>query len=577
MVKYDIRNKNLAEKAGLSQGYISRLRRGRIVPSGNSGIYEKLYEAFSLILKEGGFESPDLLQNTHSFKERMLSESHEVSNNFYKILDELMIVYDVHNTKLAKYLNIDSSQISRYRSGERKPSAFDDILIRLAKYFAKETVKKDSYRKLQEIINVKISEKDSLNEIEAKLLMSFTDSNPDVLSLEDIFYGIESFYHDPTDIADAITYVEGLGLPNNKQIRRKGIEGLKKLVLMFLNSTAKSEEQETIKLYSSQKMDWLFSDKDYLNTWKVLMFYILSKGNKIKIIHNFSRPDSEITEAFESWLPVYLAGNIESYTNKIETVNVFSNTMFINVNNFMVIGNCILETENEVDYYFISEYEQVKNVERAFDALLEESSKAVDSYSITSYEKLLGFMESKGNSFQNPTIYYLHSDIPLWHLDEDFVVKILRKNGVKEERIDEILEDFRYQKEIYFSMLEKGRIIDCFYMQREDIDIDSNKGQSHIFGEKIIFDGEEGIAIKNSFKKTIVNHENYNALILDSKFFKNVELVEIENERILLIKKTLPFSVIEFNSPTITEKFNLYRNYRLKKAVDLRQKMKQKQ
>ena len=62
MLQANIKNKDLAAAAGLSQSFISKLRRGVSVPAINSYIYKEIYFALDNILSDA-----QILQLEHKY------------------------------------------------------------------------------------------------------------------------------------------------------------------------------------------------------------------------------------------------------------------------------------------------------------------------------------------------------------------------------------------------------------------------------------------------------------------------------------------------------------------------------
>ena len=92
-----------------------------------------------------------------------------------------------------------------------------------------------------------------------------------------------------------------------------GNEGKRAAVELFLSRLCATGRSHTLLLYSDEDMSWLYEDAAFRSRWAALLVRILTLGGSIKMIHTVSRNATELLEAVQSWLPVYLVGRIEPY------------------------------------------------------------------------------------------------------------------------------------------------------------------------------------------------------------------------------------------------------------------------
>lgn len=77
------------------------------------------------------------------------------------------------------------------------------------------------------------------------------------------------------------------------------------------------------------------------------MVTVLSKGNKIKIIHTVSRDLDEMLNALRQWMPLYMTGLIEPYHYPKKRDGVFKQTMFICPDVSAVISSSVGQSINQ--------------------------------------------------------------------------------------------------------------------------------------------------------------------------------------------------------------------------------------
>ena len=90
-----------------------------------------------------------------------------------------------------------------------------------------------------------------------------------------------------------------------------GNEGKRAAVELFLSRLCATGRSHTLLLYSDEDMSWLYEDAAFRSRWAALLVRILTLGGSIKMIHTVSRNATELFEAVQSWLPVYLVGRID--------------------------------------------------------------------------------------------------------------------------------------------------------------------------------------------------------------------------------------------------------------------------
>ena len=71
------------------------------------------------------------------------------------------------------------------------------------------------------------------------------------------------------------------------------------------------------------------ADADYAQLWARLMVRVLTRGNRIKIIHTISRDLGEMLSAISQWMPLYMIGAIEPYFYPKKRDGIFKRTLFI--------------------------------------------------------------------------------------------------------------------------------------------------------------------------------------------------------------------------------------------------------
>ena len=273
---------------------------------------------------------------------------------FSEKLNYLMMVTSTTNTELAKELNLNQSVISRFKLGKREPSKKSSYYLDIANFFAHKIYELNLQYKFPTFIE-NDNEKEFANNL-YKWLINETE-----------YYANSTFF----EATDNTCYFYG-----NK--------GKREAVILFLESI-KNKLDETLYLYSDENMDWLL-DEAFAKRWNDLLVTLLRNGNRIIIIHSFSRDYSELVNAILKWLPLYLTGSIEPYYIPKLRDSVTKRTLFI-CNDHAIISNSVENNTEKMLNIYVSNAQAVSALKEEFNHYLKLSKPFVDKQSLSSFEK----------------------------------------------------------------------------------------------------------------------------------------------------------------------------------------------
>jgi hypothetical protein len=106
-----------------------------------------------------------------------------------------------------------------------------------------------------------------------------------------------------------------------------GIEGKRRGVLRFLSAVAARKKPGTLLLYSDESIEWFTGDRSFLAELVTLLFDVIARGNRVKIVHVVSRDLAEMLAAIDFWMPFYMTGAIEPYYCPRHREHFFRRTM----------------------------------------------------------------------------------------------------------------------------------------------------------------------------------------------------------------------------------------------------------
>lgn len=275
------------------------------------------------------------------------------SMNFAEKLDLLMNVTNTNNSQLARSIAIDASAISRLRRGIRTPAKGASYFRPMARYFAHNC--RSEYQKFAIDEAIKLDNpslaKDKNKGLESILYIWLSDTNKTTKdSLDDFMQDFINFKFRKMDSLETVNIEDTIDYPLTEAGVFLGKTGKQKAVEHFLSLVLKSSLAETLLLYSDEDIEWL-TEPDFVLKWASLMMQVITKGNRIKIIHSITRNLDEMIKGIKEWLPLYMTGAIEPFYYPKTQDGIFKHTFFIAPETAAVISSSVRDnTKNTANF-----------------------------------------------------------------------------------------------------------------------------------------------------------------------------------------------------------------------------------
>ena len=257
---------------------------------------------------------------------------------FAEKLDFLMNITKTSNSALAARVSLDASYISRLRSGKRLMPKDERIMQVMAAYFTRHAGEDYQKKALSDALRLtSLPDGSQLSEELAHWLL-----HDDADSTEQVgrfLSGLSGLGSRPTPTCPQEDCQPPF--PNDAVSVYYGVEGKRRAAEYFLCEVAAREKPQTLLLFSDEETSWMTADPAYVRKWAELMVRVLSRGNRIKIIHTISRDLDEILSAISQWMPLYMSGLIEPYFYPKKRDGVFKRTLFIAPETAAVVSNSI--------------------------------------------------------------------------------------------------------------------------------------------------------------------------------------------------------------------------------------------
>jgi hypothetical protein len=230
---------------------------------------------------------------------------------FSEKLDMLLRVTNTPNNLLAKALSLDPSYISRLRHGGRKLSC-GEYIEKMAAFFSHRCMEEyilsalASAMENREIQNIKTED-----ELEKKLVIWLAEE-PKKEGIKTLFKDFSQRSNEESAKKTAIDREAKSGKSTGLMMFY-GNEGRRQATLTLFNKLLANDKPGMLLLFSDENSEWMLESEAFEREWTTLLWQLILKGNKIKVIHKVSRDIDEMMEVVHRWLPFYTSGAVEPF------------------------------------------------------------------------------------------------------------------------------------------------------------------------------------------------------------------------------------------------------------------------
>ena len=537
----DCSSKKLSNESGLSESVISRYRSGERTPVKNSEQLNKLTKALFNIAKDNGKNKYTLDKIVSDFNIALPSDDFDYTT-FSNNLNTLITSLNINTHEMSKYIIFDASHISRIRYGKAKPSNPVEFSNKICSYILNRYKNPDDINNLMMIIGCKKS--DLSNEKIYSTLFNWLTSEivPVKNQISDFLHHLDSFNLD--DYIKVIKFDE-LKVPCIPFYKAKtkhyyGIEEMKQGELNFFKGTVLSKSKEDIFMCSDMPMEDMAKDIDFGKKWMFAIAMCLKKGHHLNIIHNLDRPFNEMMLGLESWIPIYMTGQISPYYLSNLKNNIYNHLNYVSAA-AALSGECINGFHNKGMYYLTTNKNEIEYYKEKSDLLLKKAKPLMEIYRENNIKEYHLFLKKEENIECDRTRYI--SSLPLFTISDELLIKILKRNKLTKEEIDKIIKyknnEFKYMN----SILKKDKVFDYIYVIKEDEFISDTPSLllNNLFIDKTINytykEYIEHLKLTNEYSK---NNKNYNILTEKDKTFKNITITILKNNHVIISKNSNP-------------------------------------
>ncbi len=534
-------SKELVNASGLSTSVISRYRRGDRNPSIRSKQLEQLanglYELANL--KDINLTRDEIYTTLSTTLNDISIDFEQLSKNF----NELITTLNINIAELSRSSSYDSSLLSKIRTGNKNPSKPKNFIETVCSFVVKKYKSEDNKKSVAILIGCDLKDLRDSSCYYNKLLNWFsTNSNQSHSCIDDFLNNLDSFNLNEYIKAIHFDEMKVPAVPFYKAISKTyyGIEQMKKGELDFFKATVLSKNNESVFMCSDMPMEDMAQDVEFGKKWMYAIAIMLKKGLHLNIIHNLDRPFNEMMLGLESWLPIYMTGQVSPYFLKGFQDNVYCHFNYVS-GTVALYGECINGHHDKGKYTLITNKTDISYYKTKADCLLRKASPLMEIYKEDSKNAYTAFLSSSIKVKAN--CRRILSSLPIHTISDDLLVKILKHNNISNEDIKKIEKSIKVQKEILENRTENYIFEDeISELSKEDFERApiSLFLADNFYENKVYYNYEEYLEHLNLTKKYEKNNKNYRLSINNNNTFKNIQILICEKNWVMISKANSP-------------------------------------
>ena len=548
--KINCSSKELSNVSNISESVISRYRSGERTPKENSKQIEKLIDAIYELANNKNIKI-DKKEIEKKLNKYITKENNFDYDSFSKNFNELINILKININDISKFIAFDSSHISRIRYGKARPSDPIAFSKKVCEYIGYKYTDNDSKKKLCTILNCE--EKEVFDEL-YKFLTNNSKNSKNYIN--NFLNNLDDF--NLNDFIKAIKFdklkVPTIPFYKTKSKHYYGIEEMKKGEIDFFKNTIFSKDKNDIFMCSDMPMEDMAEDINFGKKWMFMIAMSLKKGLHLNIIHNLDRPFNEMMLGLESWIPIYMTGQVSPYYLKEVKNSVYNHLNYVS-SACALEGECIKGFHNKGKYYLTTNNKEINYYKEKSKLLLKKANSLMDIYTIDNKNSYNIFLNNDYKTHSDRKRYL--SSLPLFTMSNSLLKKILKRNKLSNDEIKEIIKYKKNEEMINLELLNDSIITDNIYIEKEEDFINNEIYLSleNLFTDKKIkYNYDEYLEHLEELKK--FKNKNYKVVYMDNKTFKNITVTILEKNFVLISKNANPVVHFVIRHPKLIDAIN---------------------
>ena len=346
-------------------------------------------------------------------------------------LSIMMDNFAISGKDLSSLLHIDSSLVSKWRSGKRNLKPNSVYTTHIIKHVMA-LDRNNQYAKIRMMLS-------------QEYLSIFKCSEHEIaLFLKDWLTSSKDVQENARDYFEEIKNLRGASLLTTYSMN--GTNGRRQAVQFFLRYAQHLSPGAEIWCYSTENSKWFFENSEFINEWCMRNMSLLSEDNRIKIIHPLSSSYESLASSMLTWMPMHMTGRTTAYFIPKYKDEELVYTYYLIKDHLALYSWSSRQLVREMNTYITHEPQLVKDFEVILQSHFSESTRVFEHFSYEAQDEyinnLVAIME------KDATEYHWSLAFPVCGLPETLLSEILTENGLEGEEYEQSFEKLNLISEL---------------------------------------------------------------------------------------------------------------------------------
>lgn len=539
--------KELAEVCDLSAAVISRYRTGEREPAADSEQLEKLIVGIAKLARGKGVTGLSEAQIRRDF-DVALNQKNSDYENFVANFNTFITKLDINMKALSQASSFDLSYLYRIRSGHRRPSDLDSFCNSFCQYIVSHYSTPVDKEKAASLLGCSVDQIQTDDDYQYHLRnWLYTGSTEKKQNdMESFLQNLDSFNLDEYIRAIHFDELKVPTMPFQIYSPRSyyGVEEMRKGELDFFKHTVLSKSMEPIFMCSDMPMSDMAKNMDFNRKWMFAIAMSLKKGLHLNIIHNVDRPFHEMMLGLESWIPIYMTGQVSPYHLPNVSTNVYHHFNYVS-GTVVLTGECISGHHDRGKYYLTNNREEVAYYKQKAADLLSKAEPLMEIFRTESETLFETYQQAEAHETGNR--HNILSTPPIYTLTPELLTRILDRAKLTTAQRDKVLCHAKKQRTLFEETLQNAYVYDEFATISQE-EFEAHPAQLALadafYEADIPYTYEEYLAHIRLTKEFADTHSGYKVQTDAKQTFRNIQIHIIEGKCVRLSKSKTP--VIHF-------------------------------
>ena len=343
----------------------------------------------------------------------------------------MMDNFAITGKDLSSLLHIDSSLVSKWRSGKRSLKANSVYTTQIIKHVMA-LDSNNQYAKIRMMLS-------------QEYLSIFKCAEHEIsLFLKDWLTSSKDIQGNTRDYFEEIRNMRSASLLTTYTMA--GANGRRQAVLFFLRYAQHLSPNAEIWWYSTENTRWFFENSEFINEWCMRNMSLLSEDNRIKIIHPLSSSYEILASSMLTWMPMHMTGKTTAYFIPKYKDEELVFTYYLVKDHLALYSWSTRQLTREMNTYITHEPQYVKDIEVILQSHLGESTRVFEHFGYETKDgyinNLIAIMEKDANE------YHWSPTFPVSGMPDALLREILTENGINGEEFEQSLEKLNLISEL---------------------------------------------------------------------------------------------------------------------------------